>query len=89
MTNHKINYNTNDNKLFVKTDCSQCQHYYITWETNHPYGCRYFKFKSPQQPSLMVVESSQQGCLAFHAKQQSTQNYQNDLSDNRKKGWIA
>ena len=69
-----------------KIDCAQCQHYYVTWETQRPHGCKYFAFKSLQSPALAVTESSGQPCRAFSQKN-------NGLNTNKKPpkrgGWVA
>jgi hypothetical protein len=71
----------------TKLDCAQCQHYYITWDKERPYGCRFFGFKSPSAPWLSVIESSGQSCHAFCAKTQQTLSSQTTTP--KKDGWTA
>lgn len=52
-----------------KQKCTDCQHYYITWDKSFPYGCKAMGFKSPLAPSIVVRQSSGQNCLAFLKKQ--------------------
>ena len=48
--------------------CSQCQHYTITWDKNHPWGCRAYGFITHRLPSLVVKETTGKECMAFSAK---------------------
>jgi hypothetical protein len=47
------------------TICLTCRHYYVTWESDHPYGCKAFGFKSRKAPSAVVLESSGKTCRLF------------------------
>jgi hypothetical protein len=49
----------------MKIDCRKCEHFFITWETGKPYGCKGFGFKSGRIPSIEVLESSGRECLKF------------------------
>ncbi|MBN2398029.1 MAG: uracil-DNA glycosylase [Deltaproteobacteria bacterium] len=49
-------------------NCTQCEHYYITWDKNFPHGCRALGFKSAQLPCTTVRISSNQECLFFKKK---------------------
>jgi len=49
-------------------DCYKCEHFYVTWDTHFPHGCRSMKFKSRQLPPLVVLMSSQTDCLLFEEK---------------------
>jgi hypothetical protein len=74
----------------LKIDCTQCQHYYVTWDENRPHGCRFFAFKYPYSPSLAVFESSGKPCEAFEQKQFTQQTKQTPRASNDKKnGWVA
>jgi hypothetical protein len=74
----------------LKIDCTQCQHYYVTWDVNRPHGCRYFAFKYPYSPSMAVFESSGKPCEAFEQKQFTQQTKQTPRASNdKKKGWLA
>jgi hypothetical protein len=49
--------------------CAECNHYFITWDTSFPYGCRAMNFKSKRSPHLDVVESSGNPCMMFTLRQ--------------------
>jgi len=49
-------------------DCHKCRHYYVTWEKEHPHGCRAIGFKSVRLPSMEVKASSGKECLYFTLK---------------------
>jgi hypothetical protein len=49
-------------------DCHKCRHYYVTWEKEHPHGCRAIGFKSIRLPSIEVKASSGKDCLYFQLK---------------------
>lgn len=52
----------------IVPNCRACEHYYITWDENFPYGCKALHFKSKHLPRLDVKESSGTDCLFFSAK---------------------
>gem|GEM_PF-1353709 len=49
-------------------ECRRCRFHYVTWDGRHPKGCRYYGFKSAQEPSHAVYESSGEPCKAFAPK---------------------
>lgn len=49
-------------------NCLKCAHYYITWDTRFPYGCRAIGFKSKRRPQLDVLHNSGASCLAFEPR---------------------
>ena len=59
-----------DNNNRIK--CHDCQHFFVTWETEHPYGCRAMNFKGKQIPSVVVLKSSGQRCMLFKLKEKKT-----------------
>jgi hypothetical protein len=69
-----------------KIDCLHCQHYYITWDSERPHGCKYFAFKSMQMPLLAVSESSGHSCQAFSQKSHP---HSQDKKPPNKGGWVA
>jgi len=74
----------------LKIDCTQCQHYYVTWDVNRPHGCRFFAFKYPYSPALAVFESSGKPCEAFEQKQFTKHRTKSSVAqDDKKKGWLA
>ena len=50
-------------------NCAECVHYFITWDTKFPYGCRAMGFKSKNNPHRDVLESSGKPCLMFALRQ--------------------
>lgn len=53
-------------------DCGACTHYYITYDSSFPYGCRALGFKGKRKPCLDVLEASGESCLAFFPKNERT-----------------
>jgi len=51
-----------------RINCNKCKHYYITWDTRMPYGCKAFGFKTRQIPSAVVYQSSGNACQGFEEK---------------------
>jgi hypothetical protein len=51
-----------------RINCYQCVHHFITYQPQHPYGCKVYGFKSKQMPSLAVFESSGKPCQSFEQK---------------------
>jgi len=49
-------------------NCRSCKHFYITWDSSMPNGCRLYGLKSRQTPSHIVKQSSGYGCLGYEAK---------------------
>ena len=50
-------------------NCFLCEHFYITYEKNYPYGCRIIGFKSKRLPSIDVYMNSDIDCALFSAKE--------------------
>jgi len=57
-----------ENKPKADHNCMACLYFYITYETNHPYGCRAMSFKSKDMPSRVVFVNSGMQCQAFKPK---------------------
>jgi hypothetical protein len=51
-----------------KPRCAQCKYYYVTWDKNHPYGCKKWGFKSPTIPTAAVLRASGKECQVFEQK---------------------
>lgn len=49
--------------------CIGCAHYYITWDKDHPKGCKGFGFKSVKMPCDVVKESSGENCKLYSSKE--------------------
>ncbi|MBY0399250.1 uracil-DNA glycosylase [Myxococcota bacterium] len=52
----------------ARPDCLHCVHYYVTWDTGSPRGCRAYEFKSSELPSEVVLASSGAPCQLFERK---------------------
>jgi hypothetical protein len=51
-----------------KDNCLKCGHFYITWDTHFPRGCKLFGFKSKHLPSQTVYEATGNFCEHFVEK---------------------
>ena len=51
-----------------RPDCHRCAAFFVTYEPEHPYGCRTFGMKSRLLPSTAVRTSSGEECQAFEPK---------------------
>jgi hypothetical protein len=58
----------NQDMKTVRIDCFQCRHFYVTWDPDHPKGCRALAFKSKELPGTVVFRSSGMECLQFAKK---------------------
>jgi hypothetical protein len=54
--------------LDSQPNCRKCRFYYITWEPQHPHGCRAMGFKAKELPSVIVLKNSGKPCLLFQKK---------------------
>ncbi len=52
-----------------RPDCLHCVHYFVTWESDRPRGCRAYEFKSSELPSEVVLSSSGERCRLFERKE--------------------
>ncbi|HKK89897.1 MAG TPA: uracil-DNA glycosylase [Desulfobacteraceae bacterium] len=52
-----------------RINCYNCRHYYITWDPDHPCGCRVMGFKAKQLPSSVVLRSTGKPCMLFSRKE--------------------
>ncbi|MEA2085321.1 MAG: uracil-DNA glycosylase [Thermodesulfobacteriota bacterium] len=52
----------------ARPNCFHCSHFYITYESAHPYGCRAVGFKSALFPAAVVYANSGMECLMFSEK---------------------
>jgi len=50
-------------------NCFFCEHFYITYESKFPYGCRSMGFKSVRMPAVNVYNSSGMDCTLFVRKE--------------------
>lgn len=52
-----------------KINCFKCKYFYVTWEKNHPRGCKAMGFKTKTMPSDVVLRSSGMECMRFEKKE--------------------
>ena len=52
-----------------KPNCALCRHYFVTWDRDHPRGCRAFEVKSLEYPSVVVWRTSGRPCEAYEPKE--------------------
>ena len=48
------------------TNCFACRHLFITHQTQRPYGCRRFGFKSRFLPSRVVLQETGMKCAYYN-----------------------
>ncbi len=46
----------------------RCRHFYVTWDRDHPRGCRAYGFKSQALPSAVVLQESGIPCKLFEGR---------------------
>nr|NJM03170.1 uracil-DNA glycosylase [Desulfobacula sp.] len=51
-----------------RRNCFKCQFFYITWDPQHPNGCRAMGFKTKSLPSVVVFQSSGKPCAFYKEK---------------------
>jgi hypothetical protein len=51
-----------------RINCHKCEYYYVTWDNQHPHGCKALGFKSGTMPSLVVFQSSGAKCRFYSPK---------------------
>ena len=51
-----------------RRDCFKCRFFYVTWDPQHPNGCKAMGFKTKQLPSTVVFQSSGKPCEAYKEK---------------------
>jgi hypothetical protein len=51
-----------------KIECRTCTYYFITWDKDHPHGCRAIGFKSRDLPCRLVFKTSGRQRLNFAPK---------------------
>ena len=51
-----------------KPNCSECRHFYITWDPRTSNGCRRFGIQSKVIPSVIVREAGLGDCQGFEPK---------------------
>ncbi len=56
----------------TRINCIKCKHFYTTWDSKFPRGCRAFNFKTQAMPSVTVFRSSGAHCLKYEEKPAKT-----------------
>lgn len=54
-------------------DCTRCRHFYVTWEPDHPRGCRAYGFKTVDLPTAVVLRESGRPCQLFERRTRDDQ----------------
>lgn len=49
-------------------NCSQCRHFYITWDKKTPNGCRLYGIQTKDRPSQIVKMAGMGECQGFAPK---------------------
>jgi len=52
----------------ARPNCFQCAAFFITYDSQRPYGCRAFGMKSRLLPALAIFQTSGQHCQLFQPK---------------------
>jgi hypothetical protein len=52
----------------MKPNCSQCKHFFITWNAGTPNGCRLYSIQSKELPSVIVRMAGSGECMGFEQK---------------------
>ncbi|TBL78218.1 uracil-DNA glycosylase [Paenibacillus thalictri] len=52
----------------ARINCYRCKHFYVTWDSRFPRGCKAFGFKTGELPSAVVLKSSGQPCMNYVEK---------------------
>jgi hypothetical protein len=49
-------------------NCSECRHFYITWDQKTPNGCRRFGIQCKDRPSKIIAQAGLGDCQGFESK---------------------
>jgi hypothetical protein len=69
-----------------KPNCSQCRHFYVTWDAKTPNGCRQFGIQCRDLPSKIIASAGQGECQGFEEKKKKEVE-KKGLDLNRKDLW--
>jgi hypothetical protein len=69
-----------------KPNCTQCKHFYITWDPKIPNGCKQFGIMCKDLPSKIVAQAGMGECSGFEAKKRPEQK-SDKLDLNRRDLW--
>lgn len=77
----------------MSPNCTQCKHYFITFDQSAPKGCRIYKIKSTKLPSIIVKQANNGSeCIGFEPKpknQDPNKQEEKKADFNDKKYWKA
>ena len=68
-------------------NCSQCRHFYVTWDPKTPNGCRRFGIQCKDRPSQIIASAGMGDCQAFEEKRRPLAKEVKGLDLNRKDIW--
>lgn len=54
-----------------KPNCTQCKHFYITWNPKTPNGCRRYGIECKDKPSAIVAMAGMGECQGFLEKRRA------------------
>lgn len=69
----------------AQPNCSQCRHFYITWNAKTPNGCRQFGIQCQGKPNVIIASAGLGECQGFEEKKKIEKKDGLDLS--RKDIW--
>lgn len=69
-----------------KPNCSQCRHFYITWDQKTPNGCRRFGIQCKETPTKIIAAAGLGDCQGYEEKRK-TDKKSGTLDLNRKDLW--
>jgi len=49
--------------------CRECKHHYVTYQAQHPWGCRAYGIASARYPAIDVREASGEASQDFERKE--------------------
>jgi hypothetical protein len=72
-------------------DCRACRHFWITWQSRFPYGCRAFQMVCQSMPSAHVRQQSGEDCLYHEPKPQKKQKKDGEGGSTppKRDGWLV
>jgi hypothetical protein len=71
MKNSSMPVDSTNKKQELPASCSDCRHYYVTWDKDFPYGCKAMGFKSRTYPAQEGRDASGMDCPLFERKSSS------------------
>ena len=54
-----------------QNNCNKCEHFYVTYKKNFPYGCRAFGMISKNYPYSEIKKVSGTNCALFSSKEKN------------------